>query len=187
MRATTLVEVVVALALGVLLVTGVQTLVVRSHQTARALETENADRERDRLPLELVRQDAAALPVTGSLELREGTLRMTTLCDLEAASERIRHAVDVRYHSVRESDGLALRRAQRDVGLDVPWSNGVAIAKGLQAVRFEIFDGQRWETSWPPSTPRATRAMRIALTWAGEKKSEHVIALGPLHWRGHDE
>jgi hypothetical protein len=185
-RSFTLVEVAVALALGVLLAAATQVLVVRAYRASQLLEKEDMQAAALRLPFELLRGDLLAQPSAGGIELRDGVLTFLTLCDLEGGSHATRHTVEVRYRAESAGESLVLRRAQRTIGNDAKWLSGIVAAKGLKAVSLAVFDGQRWETTWPPSVGRPARGVRVILTGRSSESTE-TIPLGPCAWRRHDE
>lgn len=147
----TLIEVVVALALGVVLVVGVQTLTVRAHHAARHLRAQEASTRRTEALHDLIRTDLLSMPSVGNMAVRDGELQVTTLNNLEPDSSRTRQTVSVRYRAVENTGSYPLERAQRNARQE-QWPAGAVLAPYVQAVTFDVHDGRSWQTGWPPQT-----------------------------------
>lgn len=183
----TLIEVVVALGLGVVLLVAIQSLIVHAYRVHATLERQRSADERDALPLALLEQDLTQRTAGGDLTLAEGNLVLDTLSALQADQLVARHAVMVRYSTQHsEHDDLRLLRQEREPGQE-PAVPPVVLAAGLTAVTFELFDGQKWHRTWPPPVSRAAGAVRVVLTWRAGAPETKIFQLTPLHWRRHDE
>lgn len=179
----TLIEVTVALALGVLLVAGVQVLTVRSYQTAKSLRTEITNTQSQEGWLCLLRTDLLNQTATGNLSLQNDELVITTLNDLEPTSLCTRSTVAVRYR--READGF-LSRTQRDVAVE-SWPDGVCVLPKVKKIDFEVFDGQFWHGQWPlPHMSRRAIGLRILIETEEGAASEVILPLSAMHWSRHD-
>lgn len=181
-----LVEVVIALGLGVLLVAAVQTLVVQAYRTSQRMQADERFAELRRLPLELCRADLAGQPIVGGLELRDGVLTLETLCDLEGNTAAVRLAIQSRYRTQSDGAELSVVRAQRPMRDPRGWSANVVIASGLKSFEVDVSDGQRWHPRWPTPTPRMPRALRIRLEGMDGVRLEEVFPVGTLLWKRHD-
>jgi hypothetical protein len=183
----TLIEVVVALGLGVVLMVGVQRLTVQGYRAYAVLQQRQAQAGRYTLACELLGQDLAQLLSVGSLALRADTLSLTTGNAMQSTRVATRHAVVVRYAAVRCGDNrFRLLRDEHELGQESLGGSGVVLADGLTAVTWEVHDGQSWHTLWPLPVPRAARAVRVGLQWADGHQEQRVFALAPLHWGRHD-
>ncbi len=183
----TLVEVLVALGLSVVLLGAVQGLLVQIARTSAALARQGADDARRELPLTLLGQDLAQLLAAGSLSVHDQRLSLTTLNSLQAERLAARHAVEVRYAAAPAADGaLQLLRQEWELGQSPPEDGAVVLSSDVAALTFEVFDGQRWQTQWPPSVPRAAGALRVVCRWRDGTVAQRVFRLAPLAWRRHD-
>jgi type II secretory pathway component PulJ len=188
-RAFTLVEVVVALGLGVLLVVGVQGLIVQAYRTSRTLEDRAQAEAVTRLPLELLEQDLAGT-MGGDLVLTNQSLTLRTANAMQSQRIATRHVVHVRYRAVQDPDGT-WRLARQEWELDAPvpeaQSSGVVVAEGLAGVHFAAFDGRSWQGTWPPRVARRLLAVRGELTRENGAPEPRVFRMAPWRWRRHDE
>jgi prepilin-type N-terminal cleavage/methylation domain-containing protein len=185
--AFTLIEVVVALALGVTLLVAVQGLVVQAYRTGVQIEGRAARDATRMLPFVLLRQDLTNRPTTGGLWLQNGVLSFTTLNAMQSARVAPRHAVSVRYACERTGDGASrLLRREAELGRDDRAGAAVVLADGIAAATIDVFDGQSWHDRWPLRVARQARAVRIKLTWSSGKTETQIIRLAPLRWRRHD-
>lgn len=181
--AMTLIEVVIALALGVLLVAGVQVLMVRAHQSAKIVRAQVAESQVRDGWTALLQCDLANLATTGNLALKNNELVLATLNNLDPKSARARSTVAVRYR--RESDGT-LSRSQRGL-TDEEWPEGAVLLRGLHSLTLEISDGQCWSGAWPRQhMNQRARGLRITWTLAGHPEIQRTMPLAELHWGRHD-
>ncbi len=184
--AFTLIEVVVALALGVLLAAGVQSLTVHAFRTSAQLQREHTLAARRELAFILLEQDLATLPSPGVV-LSAGGLQFTTAAALQSDRTVTRNAVDVRYVVEPDRSGRQrLLRIEREPGA-ASGPAGVELATALKTAQFAVFDGGDWLAVWPTGVPRAALGLRVRLEWPDGQALERRLALAPWHWRRHDE
>lgn len=186
-RGFTLIEVVIALGLGVLLLLGVQRIVVHAHRAAQAVEAvENAE-GRESLPFSILGGDLASLPAGASFVLRDAALEFRTLNALQSQRMAARHTVNVRYSwRQAESGGFRLLRTEWELDRAPGEKTGFPLAVGRTRVSFEIYDGQRWHQRWPLRTRRSARAIRLRLERRDESR-ERVLPLKPMRWSRHND
>ena len=188
-RGFTLVEVLVAVALSTGVVIAVQTLLVRTLASARAIEHQQTAAAERTAGLDLLADDLAALAVGRELRVApEGPLSIATLNSLCLNSGHVRHAVRVRYVWEPDHRGGALVRREYDVAEDEnsPAAIAVIVAR-IAAWRVTVWDGQSWSTAWPPATPRPPVAVRVWIKRTSGEESERVIQLAPRAWRTHHD
>lgn len=186
--ASTLIEVVVALALGVLLLAGVQGIVLGAYRTATVIENQSFADARRQLPFELLRTDLQNQPAGGGLTLRGGVLWLHTMNALQSARVAARHAVGVHYRIEPAADGLCrIVRVEQELGQAFDPETGVVLADNVERAAMEVYDGRRWHSQWPLPTPRSARAVRLAIEWGPGQREECTVVLAPLRWRRHDE
>ncbi|MEW6252155.1 MAG: prepilin-type N-terminal cleavage/methylation domain-containing protein [Planctomycetota bacterium] len=185
MRASfTLVETLVALALGALLAAAVQGLIVHAQRTSGQVCVDQAERARRGLPFDLLGQDLAQQPAP-ALVLHDGTLGLTTTAALQSPRLAARHLVNVVYATRAAENEPCLVRSEAE--LNSAPGPGVALTGGLAAAEFAVFDGRHWQTAWAADPPRRARGLRLRLTWRDGQTLERVFGLGPFEWRRHDE
>jgi prepilin-type N-terminal cleavage/methylation domain-containing protein len=185
--AFTLVEVIVALALGLLLLAGLQGMTVQAWRTANTLERQQTERDRRALVFDLLAADLAALPPVGGVEVAGSRLRLVTLHAMSAGRDAARHAVDVTWTTRgAPTDRLELLRSERELGAEKPDADGCVLATDVVALNCEVFDGSRWSATWPPPAPRSPVALRIMLQRSGAQPEQRVFRLALWSWRKHD-
>jgi prepilin-type N-terminal cleavage/methylation domain-containing protein len=187
----TLIEVIVALSLGVMLAVAVQELLVRSYQAAYIVEQRETVSAVSSLPLELIVADLAQRPAGGGIALQDGTLSLTTTNAMQSERIATRHVVAVSYQQQPDDNGH-LRLVRREVELGEEEGEGaeqpgVLLAESLRAIEFEIYDGRTWHSTWPPRVPRSPQAVRVTITHSSGERQQRVIRLAPMTWRRHDE
>ena len=186
-NAFTLVEVMVALALGALLLAAAQRLLGFAHRTAVTVQADERARSFAAAPFDVFRDDLRMRPAGGGFSLRGGILEFVTLNALMSPTSAARHSVQVEYEAVTGRGELALERRERELEApDEPWV-ALEVVRGLTAVEFAVSDGRSWQPEWPPSIPRAATAIRLRLTHADGRIDERDFPLGALRWRRHDE
>lgn len=186
--AFTLIEVVVALALGVTLLVAVQGLVVQAYRTSVQIEDRAARDATRTLPFALLGQDLASRPTTSGLWLQNGALSFTTLNAMQSTRVAPRHAVSVRYAYERTGDGTSrLLRRESEPGRDDRTGATVVLADGIATATIDVFDGQGWHDRWPLRVSRQACAVRIKLTWSNGEAKTQIVRLAPLRWRRHDD
>lgn len=185
--AFTLIEVVVALGLGVVLLVAVQSMVVHAYRSSVAIEEEGAQRSFQDLPFELLAQDLANLPAGAGLSLRGQVLSFNTMNAMQSDCVVARHAVDIEYAIERSADGaVRLKRLERELDEQRAPAAGVTLAAQLESASIEIFDKGTWHDTWPLPTPRTAMAVRLTITWPDGEPQQQIIRLAPLVWRRHD-
>lgn len=184
----TLIEVIVALGLGLVLVFAAQSLAMYAHRAARAIETRDTARSMRELVPGLLAQDLANLTAGCGIVLAENTLALSTVHALQSPRLAARHAVAVSYVTRPRDDGrVDIVRREQERGSPAPDQPGVVLASGLQAARWAVYDGQTWQMRWPTGVPRAARAVRTTLEWSDGTRCQQVLPLTPLVWRRHNE
>ncbi len=185
--AFTLVEVVIALTLGVTLLVAVQGLIVGAYRTSDEVERRAADNAAHALPFELLRLDLENRPAGGGLMLADNALRLTTLNTLQSSRLAARHAVKVQYTVEPSNDGLhRLTRREGQLGQRGQRHPGVILADGISEVTLAVFDGREWRDRWPPQITRTAYAVRFEVTWPDGEQEQLIIPLAPLAWSRHD-
>ena len=187
LTAFTLIEMVVALGLGILLLVVVQQMTVQAYHTARIVQDRADEATVHGLPVTLLREDLAQLPPGGGVRLEECVLSLVTTNALQSQRVATRHAVTVAYR-VAPSDaiGLQLVREESELGKARRKSSGVILVTGLQQVDLEVFDGRQWHRRWPLRMSRSATALRITIQWPNGERQQSVLRLEPLQWRRHD-
>lgn len=187
-RSFTLVEVLIALALGVLLALGVQSLTLGAYRVSTQIQKEAAHAAARCLAFDILAQDLSNLPAGGGIALGNGALVMTTLNSMAAQRPVARHAVTVQYRILTNAvTGKRLVRWEGPLGSEPLADSGVSLTDTLQSAEFKVFDGQKWQSTWPPATPQVARALRVSVTWTGSDQDERIVPLTPLRWRSRDE
>lgn len=192
----TLLEVLVALALGVLLAAGVQTMVLRAHQVHEELRQRDQESRRTSAWRDLLRSDLAAMTTRSAFSLHDGRLELTSLQDLAADSWKTRSTVWVTYTAVPVGPALRLTRRQSRPSQSDPApqeatsagsSSELALVDGLRSVTFEVFDGRQWHAEWPLPAARRGLALRVLLQRDTAIAEELLVPLLPARWKRHDE
>jgi len=182
----TLVEVVVALALGVTLLVAVQALVVTSFRTSVEIQSRSAAQAARELPFDLLGPDLASLPAGGGFTLGYGGLTFTTLDSLHSQRLAARHAVVVRYRGEQAAGRVRLVRQEREVEDQRFSDSGVVLTQDATAIHLEILDGRSWHDRWPLRTARTPAALRLTIEGPEGESLVHVFPLQPMRWRRHD-
>ena len=180
-RGLTLMELLVALALGAVLLAAVQTLVVRAVRTHADWQRQAEPDAAARLLDNVLRADLSQRRETNDIQVRDGTLIVGTLHSLQKEPLAARHAVVVRYHAV---DG-ALRRSERDLA-EPKFDAGIAI-RAAQKMQWEVFDGREWSARWPGSTPRAAQLLRLKFSDRENRSQVYTYSLAPARWKRHND
>lgn len=185
--AFTLIEVLIAMGLGVLLLLGLQRIVIHAYRAAQMVESEETANARASFPFSMLAADLAGLPAGAGFVLGGRSLTFRTLSALQSDSIAARHTVNVRYTWEPDgSDELALLRTEWELEAEPEDSVAVTIAQGLQRASIEIFDGQGWHGRWPLRTARAAGAVRLRLE-RGDTSGMRVMRLKPMRWRRHSD
>lgn len=185
-RALTLVEVLLALAIGALLTLLVQVFVVRTYLIHRTLAQRDVKWAQSQLPFRVLAADLANLPQQGTIALHNEELVVTTLQALAVPEVGARRLVRVRYTLRTHSGQFGLHRYEQLAADDSPWHSDALLVSSVRAVRWEIYDGKEWYTKWPPPDPRPPAALRITLEGTESSVAQRIILLTALPWRRHD-
>ncbi len=185
--AFTLIEIVVALALGVTLLVAVQGLVVSAFRASDEIERHAVHAAARTLPFDLLRQDLESQPAGGGLLLADNVLRLTTLNALRSSRPAARHAVTVQYAVEPSGSGLfRLTRRENELGKRNRKQPGVILADEISEVTLDVFDGRQWRDHWPPRIARTAYAARITIVWSDGERRQKIVRLSPLPWSRHD-
>ncbi len=180
-RATTLIEVIVALALGLLLVMTVQSLAVSAHRTHTILSERIATTRSTRVIEEVLRYDLSNLAAPVGVEIRDGRLTIGSLLRLSSERQAARERASVTY-ALEEG---ALVRLERESTKEDAFVARVVVAGDISRFEALVHDGQAWRATWPTQVPRAVRAIRVIVT---DAKRTHAVTvpISPIKWSRHD-
>lgn len=185
-RGYTLIEVLVALGLGLVLAAALQRFLVGAYRISRDLEADQRTAARAALPFELLAADLRNLPPGGDFALDADGLRFVTLNALDTGCTAARHAVRVRYSWAQAADArVRLRRAEQELTAVTAPGPGVLLTEPADRVVAEIFDGQHWQTRWPLPLPRRPQALRMTLTTTAARPYSRTVRLAPFEWTSH--
>lgn len=179
-RALTLIEVIVALALGATLLLAVQALAVGARRSSAALESRLRITEGSAWPRELPTADLRQLASLDGLTLKDGVFTISGLNSCLTDRDAPRHRVEIRYRTA--SDGVL--REERELEDEAPW-RGLSLP--WKKLDVSIHDGQNWQRLWPSTLYRPPRAVQFTATGADGVRAAFVVPLGALAWRRHDE
>ncbi len=180
-RATTLIEVIVALALGLLLVMTVQSLAVSAHRTHSILSDRIASTRNSRVVEEILRYDLNNLAAPVGVEIRDGRLTIGGLLKLSSDRQAVRERISVTY----AVEDATLVRLERESAEEEP--RVARFIAGNEVSRFEalVHDGQAWRATWPTQVPRAVRAIRVIVTDTDQTHAV-TVPISPIKWGRHD-
>ncbi len=190
-RGLTLIELVIALALGALIAVALQTLAVRAYSSHKLVVERDRTARRGELPRTVFEHDCRNRAAGDDFELAGNMLRFRTLMAFQSERAATRHAVEVRYTIVHEDDETVLLRAERELGDQAAWSSPLRLGQA-QRIDIAVFDGRMWHSSWPLAIRRNAHAIRLRLS-GGDGASgtprfhESRVRVQPPRWRNHRE
>ncbi len=187
-RGFTLIEVVVAMALGVLLLTAVLGLVVRSRQLHDRFMQQARGQDLLAAPLRILADDLRAAGPGAAIDLRDGSLTFDTVNAMHSTRLVPREQTRVRFALVPDAGHAAriVRMEHPRGAFDGPDAASMPLGGSVEELQIRAFDGREWhaerrtEAAWP--------VVAIAVEIRFEPQDEvtrHVFPIRPPPWRHH--